>query len=65
MKIGPAVIDVNPNPVDPENVIRFVSVTDLDVGRNVDEVVRVLDALQTDELCPCNWQKGEPTLQVA
>jgi len=51
--------------VDPENVIRFVSVTDLDVGRNVDEVVRVLDALQTDELCPCNWQKGEPTLQVA
>ena len=26
---------------------------------------RVLDALQTDELCPCNWQKGEPTLQVA
>jgi alkyl hydroperoxide reductase subunit AhpC len=51
--------------VDPENVIRFVSVTDLDVGRNVDEVLRVLDALQTDELCPCNWQKGEPTLQVA
>ena len=51
--------------VDPENVIRFVSVTDLDVGRNVDEVVRVLDALQTDELCPCNWQKGEATLQVA
>ena len=45
--------------VDPEGVIRFVSVTDLDVGRNVDEVLRVLDALQTDELCPCNWQKGE------
>jgi alkyl hydroperoxide reductase subunit AhpC len=51
--------------VDPEGTIRFVSVTDLDVGRNVDEVLRVLDALQTDELCPCNWQKGEPTLQVA
>ena len=49
--------------VDPEDVIRFVSVTDLDVGRNVDEVLRVLDALQTDELCPCNWQKGEPTLE--
>ena len=29
------------------------------VGRNVDEVLRVLDALQTDELCPCNWNKGE------
>jgi alkyl hydroperoxide reductase subunit AhpC len=49
--------------VDPEGIIRFVSVTDLDVGRNVDEVVRVLDALQTDELCPCNWQKGEATLE--
>ena len=51
--------------VDPEGIIRFVSVTDLDVGRNVDEVVRVLDALQTDELCPCNWQKGQPTLEAA
>ena len=51
--------------VDPEGIIRFASVTDLDVGRNVDEVLRVLDALQTDELCPCNWQKGQPTLQVA
>jgi peroxiredoxin (alkyl hydroperoxide reductase subunit C) len=50
--------------VDPDNVIRFVSVTDLSVGRNIDEVLRVLDALQTDELCPCNWQKGEATLQV-
>ena len=51
--------------VDPEGIIRFVSVTDLDVGRNVDEVVRVLDALQTDELCPCNWHKGEATLTAA
>jgi peroxiredoxin (alkyl hydroperoxide reductase subunit C) len=51
--------------VDPEGVIRFVSVTDLDVGRNVDEVLRVLDALQTDELCPCNWQKGDKTLEAA
>ena len=48
--------------VDPEGVIRWVSVNDLSVGRNVPEVLRVLDALQTDELCPCNWQKGEPTL---
>ncbi len=50
--------------VDPENVIRFVSVNDLAVGRNPQEVLRVLDALQTDELCPCNWQPGEETLQV-
>ena len=51
--------------VDPEGIIRFVMVTDLSVGRNVKEVVRVLDALQTDELCPCNWQKGQDTLKVA
>jgi len=50
--------------VDPENVVRFIYVTDLSVGRNPQEVLRVLDALQTDELCPCNWQKGEATLQV-
>jgi alkyl hydroperoxide reductase subunit AhpC len=51
--------------VDPQNVIRFVSVNDLSVGRNPSEVLRVLDALQTDELCPCNWQKGEKTLSAA
>ena len=51
--------------VDPDGIIRHVSVNDLSVGRNVDEVLRVLDALQTDELCPCNWQKGQPTLEVA
>lgn len=48
--------------VDPEGIIRWVSVNDLSVGRNVEEVIRVLDALQTDELCPCNWKKGEETL---
>ena len=50
--------------VDPENIIRFVSVNDLSVGRNPNEVLRVLDALQTDELCPCNWQPGEETLKA-
>jgi len=50
--------------VDPEGIIRHVSVNDLSVGRNVDEVLRVLDALQTDELCPCNWKQGEETLHV-
>ncbi|HEY4340521.1 MAG TPA: peroxiredoxin [Steroidobacteraceae bacterium] len=51
--------------VDPQGVIRFVYVTDLNVGRNPQEVLRVLDALQTDELCPCNWQKGDDTLKAA
>ena len=48
--------------VDPQGEIRWASVNDLSVGRGVPEVLRVLDALQTDELCPCNWQKGEATL---
>ncbi len=51
--------------VDPEGVIRFVEVTDMSVGRNPAETLRVLDALQTDELCPCNWKKGEATLTAA
>ncbi len=51
--------------VDPQGVIRFVSVNDLSVGRNPQEVLRVLDALPTDELCPCNWQKGDDVLKAA
>lgn len=48
--------------VDPEGIVRWVNVNDLKVGRSVHETLRVLDALQTDELCPCNWKKGEKTL---
>lgn len=51
--------------VDPQGVIRFVYVTDLNVGRSPNEVLRVLDALQTDELCPCNWKQGDDTLKAA
>ena len=50
--------------IDPDGIIRWVSVNDLSVGRNVKEVLRTLDALQTDELCPCNWEKGKETLKV-
>lgn len=50
--------------VDPEGIIRFVYVTDPSVGREPKEVLRVLDALQTDELCPCGWTKGEETIHV-
>ena len=48
--------------VDPKGLIRFVYVTDLNVGRSPQEVLRVLDALQTDKLCPCGWNKGDKTL---
>ena len=51
--------------VDPQGIIRFAYVTDGSVGRNPAEVLRVLDALQTDELCPCNWSQGEETLKAA
>jgi alkyl hydroperoxide reductase subunit AhpC len=49
--------------IDPDGMIRFVMVTDLSVGRNPKEVLRVLDALQTGELCPVSWQKGDAVLK--
>ncbi len=48
--------------VDPHNVIQHVSVNSLNVGRNPKEILRILDALQTDELCPCNREVGGATL---
>jgi len=51
--------------VDPEGIIRFSMVTDLSVGRNPEEVLRVLDALQTGGLTPCSWKPGQKTIQVS
>jgi peroxiredoxin (alkyl hydroperoxide reductase subunit C) len=48
--------------VDPENVIQHVTVNNLNVGRNPEETLRVLDALQTGELCACNRTVGGETL---
>lgn len=48
--------------VDPNGIIRFVEMTDMSVGRNPNETLRVLEALQEGALCPCNWKKGEDTL---
>jgi peroxiredoxin (alkyl hydroperoxide reductase subunit C) len=48
--------------VDPNNEIQHVTVNNLNVGRNADETLRILDALQTGELCQCNRQVGEATL---
>ena len=50
--------------VDPQGVIRFASAHDLDVGRNVDEVLRTLAALQTGGMTPCNWRPGQKTLEA-
>jgi peroxiredoxin (alkyl hydroperoxide reductase subunit C) len=46
-------------------VIQHVTVNGLNQGRNPAEAIRVLDALQTDELCPCNWHQGEEVLKPA
>jgi lipoyl-dependent peroxiredoxin subunit C len=51
--------------VDPDNVIQHVYATNLNVGRAPKDTLRVLDALQTDELCPCNREVGGETLKAA
>ena len=51
--------------VDPHNVVQHVYVTNLNVGRNPVDTLRVLDALQTDELCPCNRAVGGDVLKPA
>lgn len=48
--------------IDPDNIIQHVSVNGLQVGRNPQEVLRILDGLQTNELCPCNRPIGGGTL---
>lgn len=48
--------------IDPQNTVRWVSAYALNIGRSVEEVLRVLDALQTGGLCPVNWKKGQATL---
>ena len=48
--------------IDPKGVLRWMEINDLPVGRNVEEVLRVLDALKTGQLCPVNWKKGDATL---
>lgn len=48
--------------VDPDNTIQHVTVNNLNVGRSPEETLRILDGLQTDELCPCNRSVGGDTL---
>jgi peroxiredoxin (alkyl hydroperoxide reductase subunit C) len=51
--------------VDPDGVIQHIYVTNLNVGRAPVDTLRVVDALQTDELCPCNRPVGGETLEAA
>jgi len=49
--------------VDPQGTVQWLNVNNLSVGRSVPEVLRVLDAVQSEELCPCNWKPGDPHLK--
>lgn len=51
--------------INPEGIIKYHLVHDLAVGRSVEEVLRVLKALQTGELCPVGWTPGKQTLGKA
>jgi len=51
--------------IDPEGVLRYSTVTADNVGRSVDETLRVLQALQTGGLCPAEWKPGKQLLSVA
>jgi alkyl hydroperoxide reductase subunit AhpC len=51
--------------IDPDGILRHASVSDPSVGRSPEEVLRILKALRTGELCPVSWQPGQPTLRIA
>lgn len=48
--------------INPEGILQYMVVSNLDVGRSVDETLRVLNALQSGGLCPMDWKPGEKTL---
>lgn len=50
--------------IDPSGRVRWLSVHDPNTGRSISEILRVLDALQTQKPCPCDWRPGDPPLTV-
>jgi peroxiredoxin 2/4 len=49
--------------IDPKGVMQYQVVHNLDVGRSVEETIRVLEALQSGGLCPLGWKPGQKTLE--
>lgn len=49
--------------IDPEGKLRYVVISDGNVGRSVTETLRVVQALQTGGLCPIDWEPGQDTLK--
>lgn len=50
--------------IDPQGVLKYSVINDLNIGRSVDETLRVLEALQTGGLCPADWKPGKPLLNA-
>ena len=48
--------------ISPDGILKYMSVSDNNIGRSIAEIKRVLQALQTDKLCPADWQFGDLTL---
>jgi alkyl hydroperoxide reductase subunit AhpC len=51
--------------IDPEGILKSFTVNDLTIGRNIDELIRLIKAFQTGDLCPVGWKDGEKTLGKA
>jgi alkyl hydroperoxide reductase subunit AhpC len=49
--------------IDPDGVLQYATINNLNIGRSVDETLRVLQALQTGGLCPSDWKPGQKTLK--
>jgi peroxiredoxin (alkyl hydroperoxide reductase subunit C) len=49
--------------VDPEGTVQYAGANPIAVGRSITEILRVLDAIQCKEFCPCEWKPGQPTLK--
>jgi alkyl hydroperoxide reductase subunit AhpC len=50
--------------IDPEGILQYAVINSLNIGRSVDETLRVLEALQTGGLCPADWKPGKELLRV-
>ena len=48
--------------IDPDGILQYATISNLNVGRNSDELLRILQAFKTGGLCPANWKKGDKTL---
>jgi alkyl hydroperoxide reductase subunit AhpC len=47
--------------IDPDGILQYSAISNLNVGRNIEDLLRVLEALKTKGMCPANWKKGDKT----